>query len=408
MSTLTHDVIIVGGGLVGASLACALSGHGLRIASIEAATFKRRSESTYDDRSLSLAWGSRRIFETLGIWRGMGDAPEAIHRIEISQRGRFGRARLDRSDQNAPALGYVVEARILGAAVLDRLESLDDLEIFCPARMEELTVRDDFVEVTLTSEGAETRVLRGRVVVGADGAGSRVREQLGIDARTLDYAQSAIIANVTPEKSHDNCAYERFTECGPMALLPQPHGRCGVVWVARSEDVDDILALSDQAFLERLQSRFGYALGRFERVGRRSAFPLTLVLSNEDVRPRAAVIGNAAHNLHPVAGQGFNVGLRDVAALAEVLVDAHSLGEDPGALAVLQRYARWRRRDQQGSTLLTDGLVRVFSNDFTPLAAARAAGLVGLDLIPGVRRAVTRRTMGLAGKLSRLVRGVPL
>ncbi len=192
MSDLTHDVIIVGGGLVGASLACALSGHGLRLASIEAATFKRRSKSSYDDRSLSLAWGSRQIFETLGIWQQLGDAPEPIHRIEISQRGRFGRARLDRSDHGVDALGYVVEARILGAAVLDRLESLDDLEMLCPASLDELTVGDEAAEVSVI-EGDQTRVLRGRVVVGADGAGSRVREQLAIDVRTLDYAQSAII-----------------------------------------------------------------------------------------------------------------------------------------------------------------------------------------------------------------------
>ncbi|TDJ35459.1 MAG: 2-octaprenyl-6-methoxyphenyl hydroxylase [Gammaproteobacteria bacterium] len=407
MSDLIHDVIIVGGGLVGASLACALSGHGLRLAGIEAATFKRRSKSTYDDRSLSLAWGSRQIFETLGIWQRLGDAPEPIHRIEISQRGRFGRARLDRSDHGVDALGYVVEARILGAAVLDQVESLDDLEMFCPASMEELTVGDDAAEVSVI-EGDQTRVLRGRVVVGADGAGSRVRERLGIGARTLDYAQSAVIANVTPEKPHNNCAYERFTDSGPMALLPQPHGRCGVVWTVRKDGMDDILALSDEQFLEQLQRRFGYALGRFERAGRRSAFPLKLVVSNENVRPRAVIIGNAAHNLHPVAGQGFNLGLRDVAVLAEVIVEAHRLGEDPGALDVLKRYGRWRRRDQRGSTLLTDGLVRVFSNDFTPLAAARAAALVGLDLIPGARRAVTRRTMGIAGKLPRLARGVPL
>lgn len=408
MSAITHDVIIVGGGLVGASLACALSGQGLRIATVEAATFKRRSESSYDDRSLSLAYGSRRIFESLGVWSRVAETATPIHSIEISQRGHFGRARLDRKDHGVPALGYVIEARVLGDAILSQLELLEDVESLCPARMEGLTIDEKAASVTVVEEGGRSRALRGRLVVGADGARSKVREILGIAARTREYRQSAIIANVTPTAAHENRAFERFCDTGPMALLPLPRERCGLVWTAWQEDVDGILAWNDEEFLARLQERFGHPLGRFTRVGKRAAFPLQLVLSSEDPRPRAVIIGNAAHSLHPVAGQGFNVGLRDVAALAEVLVDAHRDGQDLGDELMLERYARWRRRDRRGTTLLTDGLVRMFSNDLRPLAVLRGAGLIGLDLLPAARRALTRRTMGLAGKLPRLARGVPL
>jgi len=247
--------------------------------------------------------------------------------------------------------------------------------------------------------------LRARLLVAADGARSRVRELTGIPVRQVDYGQTAIVVNLTPEYPHRQVAYERFTPSGPLALLPMSGNRCAAVWSVRRHAVDELLALKNEDFCQRLQAQFGERLGAFQNPGKRQAFPLNLTYVREPAWPRLVFIGNAAHALHPVAAQGLNLGLRDVATLAQTV--AHTQN-DIGGSALLQQYADWRKRDHMAMTGFTDGLVRVFSNTFLPVVIARNLGLLALDLLPPVKRALVRRTMGLAGRLPRLARGIPL
>jgi 2-octaprenyl-6-methoxyphenol hydroxylase len=408
------DCLIVGGGLVGASLACALARH-LRVAIVEATPFSISARPGYDDRSIALAYGTRRIFEGMGLWPALAAAATPIERIHVSDRGHFGATRLRAADYDYEALGYVVESRVLGQVFADALRALPQVELICPGRVEAIEMAPAHARVTLVHED-QTRVLTTRLLVGADGAESGVRRWAGIGALRSEYGQSAVIANLTPERPHGNVAYERFTDSGPLALLPLSDRRCALVWTVRTEHCAAALALSDEEFLARLQERFGGRLGRLQRVGARTAYPLALVRARRYTAARIALIGNAAHTLHPIAGQGFNLGLRDVAALAEVVCDAAGNGggngagdgHDAGAAAVLARYEEWRRHDQRHVLRVTDGLVRLFSNDHTPLAVARGAGLVLTDLLPPLKRAMMRRAMGLAGRQPRLARGLPL
>ena len=402
------DIIIIGGGMVGASLAVALAPLPLRVALVEAVPFESGAQPSYDDRSIALAFGSKRIFDRLGVWdrvEARGATP--IERIHISDRGRFGFARLTAAEAGVEALGWVVESRALGQALRPALEATPNLTLLVPATMEDIVLGPDRARVDIRQEDGH-HSLTARLVVAADGGRSAARTRLGIAIRSRDYGQSALITNVTPERPHANVAYERFTDTGPLALLPMSDHRCAVVWSAVPEQAEALKAIGDEEFLNRLQERFGGRLGRLQRVGRRAVYPLTRTDVAEIVRERLVLIGNAAHTVHPVAGQGFNLGLRDVAALAEVLSGALRAGEDIGNTALLARYADWRRRDTRTITAFTDALVSVFSNDLGPLALVRNLGLLGVDLLPPAKRALLRLSMGLSGRLPRLARGLSL
>ena len=402
-----YDVIIIGGGMVGASLACALSGNGLRIAMVEAVHFETRGEAGYDDRAIALAYGTKRIFSGLQLWEQLAEAATPIHRIHISDRGHFGMVHMDRAEEGLPAIGYVVPARVIGQVLDKAVARLDEVDCYCPATVATVTPGDESVQVEIIRDNVTT-TLSARLIVAADGADSPVREQFGIECIERDYGQTAIITNITPQLPHNNIAYERFTDTGPLALLPMTEQRCAVVWTVASTQAESIMALDDAAFLEQLQQRFGYRLGRLQRAGRRQAWPLRLVQAKASVRERLALVGNAVHTLHPIAGQGFNLGARDVAVLAEVLVDAIRNGEDPGSLDVLNRYSEWRHRDHQNVTVFTDGLARMFTLPVPALAAVRSAGMLAFDLFPPAKRLLTRMTMGRSGRTPRLARGLPL
>jgi 2-octaprenyl-6-methoxyphenol hydroxylase len=399
------DVLIVGGGLVGASLACALGQAGVRTRIVEAFPLDAGQQPGYDERSIALAQGSQRIFAGLGLWPAL--APEAcpIHTIHVSDRGHFGFTRLRREQEGVPALGYVATAGALGKVLQQGMRQLDTVEVMAPAQLESFHVDASGVQADIEQEGAATRCT-AKLLVAADGARSSIREQLGIRTTRRDYRQTAIIANVSTDKPHDNVAYERFTDSGPLALLPMTGQRSALVWTVHERQCEAIMALNDGEFLQRLQERFGYRLGRFTRVGRRHVFPLQLLQAAESVRPRLALIGNAAHTLHPIAGQGFNLGLRDVAALVDVLLDARRSGRDFGALEILQRYADWRLADQRRVALFTDSMVRLFGQSFPPVAWLRDAGMLALDICPPAKRWFGRMTMGRAGRLPRLARGL--
>ena len=399
-----YDLVIIGGGLVGGSLACALARTGLRMCVVEAVPARSDDQPSYDERVIALSWGSRRIFEGIGLWQATEAGAEPIRHIHISDRGRFGFTRLDHREEGVEALGYVAPARRLGLAIQTGLAGV---EMLCPARLSGFRVEPDRVALEVTV-GGESRLISTRLLVAADGGDSSVRTQLGLATREYHYGHHALITTVTPERPRPGVAFERFTETGPLAMLPMTEGRYSVVWTARESETAGLLDLSDQDFLARLQGRFGYRMGRLTHLGRRLAYPLKLMVARDPVSERLVLIGNAAHCLHPVAGQGFNLGLRDVAALAEVLAHAASEGGDPGADVALDAYRRLRGRDQEMVAMATDVLARIFVNPLAPVRWARDLSMLGLDLTPGLRHLVARRFMGIGGNLPRLARGLPL
>lgn len=403
-----YDIVIVGGGLVGASLACALAPLKLKVALVEAVPFRSDTQPSYDERRLALAQGSKRILETMGVWplvsAGGANPIESIH---ISDRGHPGFTRLHHQQFEVEALGYVVAARVLGNALVEKLQHLAAAEIYCPVQATKFHLDGEYAHIDLHGE-SEDGTLHAGLLVLADGGGSVTRELAGIPARTRDYGQSAIVTTVTSDQPHNNRAFERFTRSGPLALLPSTENRYGVVWTAERGAVDALLGLSDAEFLAQLQDRFGRRAGTLQRPAPRRAYPLRLLQVSDPVRQRVVVIGNAAHTVHPVAGQGFNLGLRDVAALADVIADAVTGGHDIGDMSVLRHYNKWRGNDTRAVTLFTDGLIHLFANDFVPAVALRTGLMWMFDSIPFLKRRLVRRTMGLAGHLPRLACGVPL
>lgn len=401
-----YDILIIGAGMVGASLALALRGQALRIGLIEAVPFDSNSQPSYDARTTALSQGTQRIFQGMHVWERLQDHATPIKKIHVSDQGHFGFTRLDCADQGVEALGYVVENAALGRVFAEALAAQSNVDLICPAAVQDIQIDHGLARVSLSAE-AQCNVT-ARLVVLADGRKSSVRERLGIGSREHSYGQQAIITNITPEHAHGNVAYERFTPRGSLALLPMGEQRCAVVWSLPDAQADAVMALDDPAFLARLQDEFGGRLGRLQRAGRRHAYPLMFTRSCELVRSRLALIGNAAHSLHPIAGQGFNLGLRDVAVLAQTLVDAARQGRDIGDLTTLQDYSNLRRRDQRGVSLFTDALVRVFAQPFAPLACARNLGMLALDLLPSCKHSFAKQGMGLSGWQPRLTRGLAL
>lgn len=404
-----YDIIIVGGGLVGASLACALRTTQLKIAIIEAAPwFTNSRPPSYDDRIIALSYASHRIFNGLQMWEKIAPVATTIEKIHISDQGHFGFTRLDSKDLGIPALGYVVSARHLGQTLQNTLE-LSSIDIFAPTQLEQINCYDKTVEVQIQQDN-QLKTLSTRLLVAADGGNSKVRQWVGITSYEKDYGQTAIIANVTPEYLHKNTAYERFTTCGPLALLPLNiyNNNCSLVWTHAHDNVDKIMELDEQTFLKALQQQFGWRLGQFIQVGQRHAYPLGLICASQSTRPRVVIIGNAAHTLHPVAGQGLNLGLRDVASLAEAIVESLKMGDDVGSEATLQRYTTWQQPDQKRVTTLTNTLVQVFSNAFPPLVLTRNLGLSIIDTLPLLKKQFMLQMTGLMGYPSRLARGLPV
>lgn len=400
------DVIIVGGGMVGASLALALQPLQLKVALIESVAFGSRSQPAYDDRSVALSYGSSRIYQGMGIWKELQAKLAPIKQIHVSDRGYFGATRLSAEQEVVPALGYVVESRVLGQVLFNALTG-SQLEIISPATVYELEQQADYVEVKLERQGV-VESLQAKLLVIADGSKSPLREQLGIAVKQRDYQQTAIIANVSTDQPVQGIAYERFTSSGPLALLPMTEERYSLVWTHKTSEVEASLSLSDAEFLQKLQQTFGYRQGRFIKAGKRSSYPLSLIKSAAEVQGRAVLIGNASHTLHPVAGQGLNLALRDVASLSDLLAMQAQQHHDCGSAAMLARYQAARQADYKSVLGYTDSLVRLFSNDFPPLGHARAGSLLAVDRIAPLRKLLTQQSMGLRFRQSRLARGLAL
>lgn len=390
--------------MVGSSLALALAPLGLNIAVVEAVTRADESQPSFDDRSTALSRSTQRMFEAMGLWDNIIVAATPITHIHVSDQGRFGFAHIDAEEQGVEALGYVVINRVLGSVLQKSLDKADNVDILCPARTVAAKLSPERATITVERNG-EIFELTSDLLVAADGANSAVRSMLGITADQVSYGQRAIIGNLLPEISLRGRAFERFTEQGPLAILPVADGRAGFVWNVAESDAERVLGLADDEFLAEIQQAFGNRLGVFSRVGKRASYPLLLSKALRLTAQRAVLVGNSAHGLHPAAAQGFNLGLRDVAALCDCIADAP---QDAGDSEVLARYAEWRRSDQKKLVHFTDGLVRLFGDTRGPVRGLRDLGMLGFDLIPGVRKTFAKHTMGLAGRLPRLSRGVPL
>lgn len=407
-SAFQHDVIIVGAGMVGASFACALTrpatvGQAVpRVLLVEAAPISLAGpprQPGFDSRSTVLSASSRDALERLGLWESLAPQAQPIDQILVSDQGRFGSVRMSAQEQKVPALGYVIENGLLGQRFNKALLETDRFELRASTRVRELRPVPGGMQLVLEDSD---EVLRAPLVVLAEGGRSDLAAKLGIEQRIQPYGQSAVIANIGHALPHEGRAWERFTRKGPLAMLPLPdyegEHRCALVWTQRPEDVEAVMALSDAEFLARLQNDFGHTLGKLYKVGTRALFPLNLTVASEQVRPNLALLGNVAHTLHPVAGQGFNLALRDAMALAQSVRSAIATGEAPGNFNRLQAYQREVAGDQETTIAFSHHLVSLFSSDRLGLGLARQLAMAGLDHLSPLRRLLAQQAMGYRQK----------
>ena len=346
------------------------------------------------------------MFEAMGLWQDIATSSTAIQSIHVSNRGHFGFSHIDAKEQGVEALGHVVINRDLGAVLHQALAEIDGIELLCPAKITSAALSPDAATASVETPDGDSRRLSCDLLVASDGANSAVRDMVGISASRVDYGQVAVVGNLAPQKPPDNRAFERFTDLGPIAMLPVNDDRAAFVWTMPPAEAEVLMRKPDDEFTHQLQEAFGNRLGAFSRIGKRAAYPLALTKASRLFEGRCVLIGNAAHGLHPVAAQGFNLGLRDVAALSDCIPDA-AVG-DVGDAEILEKYATWRRSDQRKLVRITDGIVRLFGSASPPVRLLRNLGMLGFDLVPGVRSTFAKHMMGLAGRLPRLSRGVPL
>ena len=400
-----YDVAVAGGGAVGAALACALADSGARVLLADPWVGATESSPAYTPRPLALSLASQRVLGSLGVWEECASGATPIESIHISEAGRFGAARLEAAECGVGRFGSVVAAAALGAALRDAVARRSAIHR-TGGRIVDAAISADLVasKVIEATHGTSFSFHASLLVV-ADGGRSELRDALGVDATVRDYRQSAIASVVAARMPCAHTAFERFTTGGPVALLPMGGARYGLVWSCNEERAQELAALPEREFAEALDVVFAGRLGGFDPVDERLVFPLRLVRAASIVGERVALVGNAANHLHPVAGQGFNLGMRDVACLAEVIAAARRDGDTPGDAAVLERYRRWRAPDHAAVARFTDVLVDIFGHTFSPAAPLRAPALVALDLAPPLKRALARRAMGFAGRVPRLALG---
>ncbi|MBM3545921.1 MAG: FAD-dependent oxidoreductase [Alphaproteobacteria bacterium] len=404
LEILKSDVVIVGGGLVGLSLAHALASAGIETTVVDREEPAIAANDAYDGRAFAISYGSRRILEGLGLWQEMGRQAAPILDIRVTDGPSTLFLHYDHREVGDEPLGHIVESRFVRRALLGKLGDRPKLRLIAP----ESVARLERGKAGVVARLADGRRIAARLAVAADGRGSPIRRAAGIGAMEWGYAQTAIVCTVALTRPHEGVAHERFLPAGPFALLPLPGDFSSIVWAERNEVAPAMLALDDDGFSAAMTRRFGDALGPLRVVGRRWSYPLGLLVAERFTSDRLALIGDAAHSIHPLAGQGLNLAIRDVAALAEVIVDAHRLGLDIGAVDVLDRYASWRRLDTLALLAVTDGLNRLFSNDLGPVRLIRDLGLAAVDRLPALKRLFMNHAMGTVGDLPRLARGETL
>jgi 2-octaprenyl-6-methoxyphenol hydroxylase len=397
--TASHPILIVGGGLVGASLAIALDAAGVPCMLAEASAPRVDAQPSYDERNLALARATVNGLRAIGVWAHAADKATPITHIHTSRAGDFGSVRMSAADEGVDALGWTLPARELGAALLRRLDACRHVERLAPARVEQVEAVTDGWRATVAS-GDTRRVVETPLLVGADGTQSGIRAQLGIATRDYDYEQCLFVCTMTPERAHAERAFERFTNDGPVAVLPLAERRVGVVLTVPASEADEVAALDDVAFAARVQARFGWRLGRLSRPGVRFPYPIRRVAAERLVAHRAVLVGNAAQTVHPIGAQGFNLGLRDALTLAELVAAAH----DPGTDQLLATYAERRAQDREGTMAMSHGLVRLACLDQPLLGPLRTLGMLALDRVPPLRHALARRGMGFRAHAPAAVR----
>lgn len=430
----THfDLVIIGAGMAGLSLVHLLRpsiAEGLKVALIErfelpALIDKTSTQSSgrpleqppsFDGRATALSFGTQQIFQQLGIWPSLTSAACGIKNIQVSDQGRFGQTHIKHTDANVDALGYIIRNRALGQGLMADLPS--GVKIFAPESVEKIAIGSLAASLTASvnsslnstdhNSGAELTLASGDVisaemVVMADGGRSDLAKQLGIQQQRQSYNTHALVTSVRIDRSHEHWAYERFTEAGPIALLPLADNEFAVVWTLDNDVIEEYLAASEEELISRLQQAFGYRAGRIIAMGERASYPLALVKAQEQVRPHLVLLGNAAHSLHPVAGQGFNLALRDAAALAENISQAFAESKAIGQWSVVQSYYQQQKTDQRNTVLGSDLLPRLFSQKNMALRCSRDMGLIGLALSPAARKLFTRQAMGLGQPAAKIV-----
>ena len=400
MASENFDVLIVGGGLVGSVLAIALKDSPLKVGLIEAYPFEKEAQRGLDGRSFALSDSSIRILQQLNLWQVLSPYACPIKKIHVSERHGWAQARLDVRDYQIDAFGAVIEHDYLMGHFYDVLEKASNVELITPAVVETVLMGKDDVSVG-AEQGGEQTTFKTKVLIAADGANSVVRKALNIPIETHDYYQHALVCNVKLNRSHRNTAYERFMGEEMMAMLPLTEHRQALVWAMDEALCQERKRLSDSDFLSTLQKVFGYRLGRFIDVGQRNSFPLAMSYLTKTVFERAVFIGNAAHSLHPIAGQGFNLGLRDVAFLAELL-----LAKSDDVAVSLSKLQRLRESDQANTRHFTHGLIKVFSKNGWPASLLRSLGLCLFDNLPPAKNELVHFAAGFSGKNSRLVSGL--
>lgn len=387
------SVIIVGGGMTGATLALAISHFTqgqLPVHLVEAVAPEASNHPGFDARAIALAQGTCQQLSRIGIWQAIADRATAIGTVHVSDRGHAGFVTLDAQDYRIDALGQVVELHDVGLRLFRLLQDAPGVTLHCPARVASVSRSEASVSVTLENGS----VIEGQLLVAADGSRSSLGTQCGVEWRQQPYGQVAVIANVATAADHNGRAFERFTQHGPLAMLPMSDGRCSLVWCHPQDKAEEVKAWSDERFCTELQKAFGWRLGRIIHAGKRTVYPLSLTTASQSISHRLALVGNAAQTLHPIAGQGFNLGLRDVMSLAESLAQAWGEQKDCGAYSVLSHYQKRRQADKEATIGVTDGLVHLFANRWAPLVAGRNLGLMAMELFIPARDVLAQRTLG--------------
>ncbi len=394
------DIAVVGGGLVGSNLAIALAhASNYQIALIDSQPLAEINFNAHqhDGRSIALALSSKKMMDALGFWEILQEHATAIKNIHISDQGRFGATRLDSKRYEVESFGYLVPVDFLIHTLNNQVDALENVTRLQPYKVSSIENRNDHVVLNKDSEDA----VEANLLIAADGTNSFIRKALGIDVEEKQYQQSAIVGSVECEQNHHHTAYERFTKDGPLALLPKQGNCCGFIWMNPTDAAEINLALDDQAFKDKLQSAFGFRLGHFKSISKRFAYPLALLMSQQRVQQRVVLIGNAAQTLHPIAGQGLNLALRDIAELVELLVENDLNNVD----VQLKHYAEKRQPDIEKTIRFTDRLNFLFNADYPVLAQSRGLGLAMLGAIPILEERIVKQNLGAIGSNASLLRG---
>ncbi len=407
VSTKQFDIVIIGGGLVGCSLALVLAQQKWNVAIIEAKSIHHEERGTSDPRSLVLSYSSCLLLQTLGLWEKLAPAATAIEKITVTAVGHFGSTRFVAKEHGIANFGVVIPADNLTATIQAAAQQTENITWFMPAKVHQLECHPENSKLTITTDDAKI-ILTAKLIVAADGSHSATRELLNIETQQKNYQQAAIIAQVESNQAHHHTAFEYLTQNGPLAILPREGNQRGLIWSVNENELADLMQLSDTEFLTKLQKIIGYRAGQLVAITPRASYPLQLITTQNPLRAGFILLGNAAHTLHPLAGQGFNLALRDVAALAEVLETARERYQQIGDISVLEKYWHWREEDQKNIVRFTDGTVNLFAAKFPPLMFLRSLGLIGLDALLPVRKHLLKRMLGFSKRVPKLLAGVQL